>query len=111
MAIISLGIINKSLIPMLAGCAFCFLNRLLNQYDGTLLFKNIILTNINISSSKLLGIIPYIVSLKFNNSVRQKSSLITSSYTTEIQKINVSRVNYYIFFYQPLFFSLIRCSM
>ena len=53
MAIISLGIINKSLIPMLAGCAFCFLNRLLNQYDGTLLFKNIILTNINISSSKL----------------------------------------------------------
>ena len=86
MAIISLGKLDKDFISVVVGCVACFLNRLLNQYDGTLLFKNIILTNINISSSKLLGIIPYIVSLKFNNSVRQKSSLITSSSTSENQK-------------------------
>ena len=61
MAIISLGIINKSLIPMLAGCAFCFLNRLLNQYEGTLLFKNIVLTNIFIAISDIFSFIPYIV--------------------------------------------------
>ena len=53
MAFINIGKIDKNLIPMIAGCIFCFLNRILNQYDGSLLFKNQIMMNIYISTSKL----------------------------------------------------------
>ena len=63
MAFISIGKIDKNLIPMLAGCIFCFLNRLLNKYDDSLLFTNQIMMNIYISSSKLLTIAPYIIFL------------------------------------------------
>ena len=40
---------------------FCFLNRLLNQYDGTLLFRNPILTNVYISISRFITVIPFII--------------------------------------------------
>ena len=66
MAFISIGKIDKNLIPMIAGCIFCFLNRILNQYDGSLLFKNQIMMNIYISTSKLFTIIPFIL-LKINS--------------------------------------------
>ena len=61
MALISLGFIDKKCIPILIGSISCFFNRLLNNYDGSLLFKNPILTNINISSCKLFAIIPLII--------------------------------------------------
>ena len=68
MAIISLGKLDKSLIPMIIGCVFTFLNRLLNQYKGTLLFKNAILSNIVFSFARFLAIIPYIiVQVRTNN--------------------------------------------
>ena len=66
MDFISIGKIDKNLIPMIAGCIFCFLNRILNQYDGSLLFKNQIMMNIYISTSKLFTIIPFIL-LKINS--------------------------------------------
>ena len=61
MSFIRFGKIDKNLIPILIGCIFCFLNRLLNQYKDTYLFKNIILTNIFISFSDLFMIVPYII--------------------------------------------------
>ena len=61
MAFISLGNIDKNLIPILVGCVICFLNRILNQYEGTLLFKNIVLTNIFIAISDIFSFIPYII--------------------------------------------------
>ena len=61
MAFIRFGKIDKNLIPILIGCIFCFLNRLLNQYKHTFLFRNIILTNIFISFSDLFMIVPYII--------------------------------------------------
>ena len=61
MAFISLGIIDKNLIIILIGCIVCFLNRLLNQYEGSLLFNNIILTVICISISRFLTFIPFII--------------------------------------------------
>ena len=61
MAFIGLGKINTNLIPIIVGCVFCFLNRLLNQYEGTSLFKNVMLTNIFISFSDLFIIVPYII--------------------------------------------------
>ena len=61
MALINLGQIDKNLIPIFVGCIICFLNRLLNQYKGTLLYKNIIITGIFISISRFLAVIPYII--------------------------------------------------
>ena len=61
MALINLGQIDKNLIPIIVGCIICFLNRLLNQYKGTLLYKNIIITGIFISMSRFLAVIPYLI--------------------------------------------------
>ena len=61
MAFIGLGKIDKSLTPIFIGCVFCFLNRIINQYDGTLLFGNIIITNIFIAFSDLFTLIPYLI--------------------------------------------------
>ena len=61
MACISLGKIDKNLIPIVIVCIVCFFNRLLNQYDETLLFKNIIIPSIYISLSRFLAVIPYII--------------------------------------------------
>ena len=71
MACIGLGNIDKNLIPIIVGCIFCFLNRLINQFEGTLLFKNPIITNFFDSFSRFLAVIPYIIlkkrSKKINN--------------------------------------------
>ena len=61
MGFISLGKIDKNLISIVIGCVFCYLNRLLTKYEGTLLFKNVILTNIFISFSVFLAGIPCII--------------------------------------------------
>ena len=61
MAIIGLGKIDKSLIPIIVGCVFCFVNRIINQYDGSLLLENKIIPNIFIAFSDLLTLIPYLI--------------------------------------------------
>ena len=74
MACISLGRIDKNFIPIFVGCIFCFLNRLLHQYDGALLFKNPIMMNICISSSKFFAFIPY-----FLQKILDKHSFISNN--------------------------------
>ena len=61
MAIISLGKLDKNLIPILIGCIICFLSRLLFLYDGTTLFDHGIISNIIVNFSKLFAIIPHII--------------------------------------------------
>ena len=61
MAFIGFGKIDINLIPLLSGCIFCVLNRILNQYKGTKLFENIALTNVFIAFGDILIIIPYII--------------------------------------------------
>ena len=61
MSLISLGNLDKNLIPIIIGCVFCFLNRLLNQYEGTKLFENVILTNLFIFFGGFFTIIPLII--------------------------------------------------
>ena len=61
MAFIGFGKIDTNLIPLLSGCIFCVLNRILNQYKGTKLFENIALTNVFIAFGDILIIIPYII--------------------------------------------------
>ena len=85
MAFIGIGTLNKNIIPVIIGCIFCFLNRLLNQYKGTILFDNKMMTNIFISSSKLIGIIPLIIS-----KVRSKKQFFTANLDdfNDIEAIN-----------------------
>ena len=61
MAFIGFGKINKNIVPLILGCVFCLLNRLLNSYNGTKLFQNVVLTNIFISLGDMFIIIPYII--------------------------------------------------
>ena len=106
MAIISIGKIDIKLIPMVVGCTFCFLNRLLNQYDGSLLFKNPIMTNICISSSKLLTIVPFLISTKFNKSeIKRKNTVKTLQTKYSIEKDNITKGKWkYLFFSAMVFF-------
>jgi len=118
MALISIGKIDMNLIPMIIGCIFCFLNRLLNQYDGTLLLKNAILTNIVISSSKLFTVIPLLI-LKFrsnkvnSNEIKSVNSLKKLKYIYTEKKIEITQhkgryilLSAFIFFVQSIFFVL-----
>ena len=61
LAVISLGKIDTNIIPIISGSIFCFLNRLLNNYEGTILFDHIIITNMIIAVAKLFTIIPFII--------------------------------------------------
>jgi len=61
MAFIGFGKINRNIIPLILGCVFCLLNRLLNSYKGTKLFDNVILTNIFIALGDMFIIIPFLV--------------------------------------------------
>ena len=90
MACIGLGTIDTKLIPMVLGCIFCFLNRLLNQYDGTLLTKMPITMNIFISLSKTFTVIPYIIMI-FKS---RKPPKVTDK---EIQKITPTGIKRYAF--------------
>ena len=84
MAIISLGKIDKNLIPIFIGGILCFLNRLLNQYKNTLLFKNVILSNICISTARFLAGLPYILIL-----IRSKKEVFIQE--DKINKIDLAK--------------------
>ncbi len=118
MALISLGKIDINLIPIVIGCIFCFLNRLLNQYDGALLLKNAILTNIFISISKLFTVIPLLI-LKFRSNKVSSSEIQSVDSFNKLEYIytekNIEIVQYkgrlillsaVIFFVQSIFFVL-----
>lgn len=108
---IGLGKIDKNLLPMLFASVFCFLNRLLNQYKEVNLTqqKSIILMNIVISSSKLFGIIPYLITLKFyNNDIKNEkiSKINNVSRETHVNEIKrIKQVKWrYLFFSAFVFF-------
>ena len=61
MAFIRFGKIDKNLIPILVGCVFSFFTRLLFTYEGTTLFKHLILSNLIGNISKLFTIIPFLI--------------------------------------------------
>ena len=64
MAFINLGKIDKNLIPILLGCIFSFLSRLLFKVKNTILFKQKIYPNLLASIIKLVTIIPLIITNK-----------------------------------------------
>ena len=85
MSFISLGKIDKTLIVIIIGCIFCFLNRIVNQTDCEL-FKNPILTVIFISPSKFLTLIPFII-LKIRSKRANLSTEIENSSSKGIRFI------------------------
>ena len=60
MAFIRFAKIDKSLIVIIVGCIFCFVNRFINQVESEL-NNNPIINNIIISPSRFLTIIPFII--------------------------------------------------
>ena len=117
MSCINFGNIDKNLIAIIVGCVFCFLNRLLFQYDGSLLIKNSILTNIFASISKLFILIPYIIfKRRTNKATRDDISNPTTNqikliYTDNDRKMKKSKYKYIIlsalvFFVQSIVFVL-----
>ena len=82
MSFIRFGKIDKTIIPIILGCIFCFLNRILNTYKGTILFDHMIIANIFVASSKLFAIIPYAI-----YKIRTKKN---HSYINNLERISIS---------------------
>jgi len=78
MAFIGLGNIDKKIIPIIIASISCFLNRLLNKVDAKL-YKNTIMTNICISSSKIFALIPFFILKKRTKSVTSTDIELSSS--------------------------------
>ena len=64
MAIITIGKIDKNIIPIIIACVFDILFILLTKIENTILLDHSIIINIYIATSKLFSIIPFII-LKF----------------------------------------------
>ena len=72
MTIISIGKIDKDLIPIVIACVFEILFKLLTKIKNTILFHHSIITNIYVAASKLFSIIPYILLKIRSRKVKEK---------------------------------------
>ena len=61
MSFISLGKIDKKIIPIILGCIFAFLSRLLLNFDKTTLFDHSIISNVVSSFPRIFAFIPLII--------------------------------------------------
>ena len=117
MKLIRFGQIDKKLIPLVIACIFAFFDRMLTTYEGTILFKHIIITNIVVAISKFFIIIPYIIFILrsrnkhiHSGEIEKVSKSIIESYYISIQKkINKGKwllifLSSFIFFIQFLIF-------
>jgi len=72
MRFLSLGKIDKNIIPIIVGCVFCFLTRLLLLFPGdSELFDHAIIVNILVSISYIFTIIPFLI-LKYRTNNKHK---------------------------------------
>lgn len=92
MAFIGCGEININLLPLLLGCIFCFLNRILNQYKDTLLLKNIVLTNIFISFADFFMVIPYIIFRKRSETEVKDENVVNYKKTSSSGNLQVDYI-------------------
>ena len=86
---ISVGKFDKYFFAVLIGCVSCFLNKFLNQYKSKL-SENAIIQNIFLSGSKLLGIIPYLITRKLYKNKPQNESLMKTD-NAEEEKSNETK--------------------
>ena len=80
MAFISIGKIDRNIIPIITGCVFCFLSRLLFRVD-TELFKQKIFPNLLASFCRIFTLIPILIS-------KIGSKKVHNDYNDNIQKDN-----------------------
>ena len=80
MAFISIGKIDRNIIPIVTGCVFCFLSRLLFRVD-TQLFKQKIFPNLLASFCRIFTIIPILIS-------KMGSKKVHNSFNNNIQNEN-----------------------
>ena len=100
MAFIGFGKIDKNIIPLILGCVFCLLNRLVNSYQGTKLFHNVILTNIFVTLSHSLILIPYIIYRIITKKCGKKKKVeeaIEFSYSFREEKVDETKKSKYIY--------------
>ena len=71
MRIINIGKVDKNIIPIIFGCIFYFLSRLLFTVKETKLFKHAIIPNMYACIAKMFAIIPFII-LKIRTKRLQK---------------------------------------
>ena len=82
MKYISLGILNKNIIPIIIGCIFCAVNRIFLIYTETELFKHELIANIVCAIGYCFAVIPLIIS-----KVRSKRVNLTNNSRTESEDI------------------------
>ena len=79
MRFLSLGKIDKNIIPIIVGCVFCFLSRLLLLFPGdSELYDHAIIANILASISYIFTIIPFLI-LKYRTYNKQKKERIQNN--------------------------------
>ena len=117
MACINIGAIDKTLYVILAGCIFCFLNRLSSKIEiGKILFESPILTNICISLSRFLTVIPYIIlTIKTKTKtksfdIEKKNSLKPFVYNDRVKEVKKGKWKYillsaFIYLINSIFFA------
>ena len=72
MRFLSLGKIDKNIIPIIVGCVVCFLSRLVLLFPGdSELFDHAIIVNILVSISYIFTIIPFLI-LKYRTNNKHK---------------------------------------
>ena len=85
MAIISLGQIDRKIIPILIGCAFCLLNRMVVKINKEIFSEHLIITDTLVSISQLINIIPFgILQVRSKNIHRNSSDNNNSNNNIEI---------------------------
>ena len=74
MTLISIGKIDKNIIPIIIACVFALLFKLLTKIDKIILFDHSIISNIYAALSKLLSFIPFIITKMRSKVVREKDN-------------------------------------
>ena len=74
MKILSLGKIDKNIIPIFIGCIICFLNRATKAliFQKTILYGHSIIVSTYIAFSKLFTLLPYIIYIRRTNETDKK---------------------------------------
>lgn len=75
MALLSIGKIDKNIIPIFIACVLGILFKFLTKIDKAILFDHSIVANIYVAASKLLSFIPFIITKMRLKKVREKESI------------------------------------
>ena len=87
MKFLSLGKIDKNIISIIVGCAFCFFSRLLFRFPGdSELFDHAIIVNILVSISYFFTIIPFLI-LKYRTNNKHKIESIQNNDLEDMEDI------------------------